>query len=80
VKRILLDQGLAPAALESLRKCGFDAVHIAEIGLDSRRGLEILLAALNDRRVCITLDHDFTPIWPQPETGGPPWLCCVSKA
>jgi predicted nuclease of predicted toxin-antitoxin system len=59
VKRILLDQGLAPRAAEILRREGFEAVHVAEIGLDRAEDAAILQAAREDSRICVTLDHDF---------------------
>jgi predicted nuclease of predicted toxin-antitoxin system len=59
VKRILLDQGLAPLAARLLQQHGFDAVHVADIGLERADDIEMLEAALREQRVCITLDHDF---------------------
>jgi predicted nuclease of predicted toxin-antitoxin system len=59
VKRILLDQGLAPHAAAILREQGFDAVHVADIGMYRADDAEILQFARDDSRVCITLDHDF---------------------
>jgi predicted nuclease of predicted toxin-antitoxin system len=59
VRRILLDQGLAPRAAAILREQGFDAVHVAEIGMDRAEDVEILESARDHSRVCVTLDHDF---------------------
>ena len=59
MKRILLDQGLAPQAAAILRRHGFDAVHVADIGMHRAEDAEILQFARNDSRVCVTLDHDF---------------------
>ena len=59
MKRILLDQGLAPHAAVILRGAGFDAVHVAEIGMDRAEDADILQVARDDSRICITLDHDF---------------------
>lgn len=56
---LLLDQGLAPLAAEILRRHGFDALHVSEIGMDRADDAEILDRARDDGRVCITLDHDF---------------------
>jgi predicted nuclease of predicted toxin-antitoxin system len=56
---ILLDQGLAPAAAAILRQRGYHAVHVLEIGLDRAEDSDILAAARNQNRVCVTLDHDF---------------------
>ncbi|MCX6631236.1 MAG: DUF5615 family PIN-like protein [Candidatus Solibacter sp.] len=59
MKRILLDQGLAPLAATILRQQGFDAVHVAQIGMHRAEDAEILQFARNDSRVCVTLDRDF---------------------
>jgi predicted nuclease of predicted toxin-antitoxin system len=59
VKRILLDQGLAPRAAAILREESFDAVHVAEVGIDRADDAEILQFARDESRVCVTLDHGF---------------------
>jgi predicted nuclease of predicted toxin-antitoxin system len=59
MKRILLDQGLAPHAAAILRRYGFDAVQVSEIGMERAEDIQILERARNDKRVCVTLDHDF---------------------
>jgi predicted nuclease of predicted toxin-antitoxin system len=59
LKRILLDQGLAPHAATVLREHGFDAVHVSELGMEPTEDSEILAFARSDSRVCVTLDHDF---------------------
>jgi predicted nuclease of predicted toxin-antitoxin system len=59
MKRILLDQGLAPHAAAILRQHGLDAVHVAEIGMDKAEDVQIMERARIDGRVCVTLDHDF---------------------
>ena len=59
MKRVLLDQGLAPHAAAILRKEGFDALHVSEIGMERADDVLILERARDDERVCITLDHDF---------------------
>ena len=59
MKRILLDQGLAPLAAAILRQEGFDAVHVSEIGMERSEDIQILESARSDSRVCVTLDHDF---------------------
>jgi predicted nuclease of predicted toxin-antitoxin system len=42
-----------------LRQQGFDAVHVAEIGMERAEDTDILQFARRDERVCVTLDHDF---------------------
>jgi predicted nuclease of predicted toxin-antitoxin system len=56
---ILLDQGIAPATAAILRHRGFDALHVLEIGLDRAEDIDIIAAAREQQRVCVTLDHDF---------------------
>jgi predicted nuclease of predicted toxin-antitoxin system len=56
---LLLDQGLAPGAAGLLRQRGFDAIHVLEVGLDRAEDAEILTAAAEQGRTCVTLDHDF---------------------
>lgn len=55
----MLDQGLAPKAATILRERGFDAVHVSEIGMERVDDSLVLDTARRDRRVCVTLDHDF---------------------
>lgn len=57
--RILLDQGLSPAAASALREGGWEAMHVIEIAMDRADDLEILEYCRSERRVCVTLDHDF---------------------
>ncbi len=59
MRRVLLDQGLAPLAATVLREKGFDAVHVSEIGMERADDVLILEKARFEERVCITLDHDF---------------------
>ncbi|HTU34763.1 MAG TPA: DUF5615 family PIN-like protein [Candidatus Acidoferrum sp.] len=56
---ILLDQGLAPRAAVLLQERGIDSVHVSDIGLAHAQDIEILQAARDSGRVCVTLDHDF---------------------
>ncbi len=59
MNRILLDQGLAPLAAALLRREGWEALHVSEIGMEQAEDVHILERARNEDRVCITLDHDF---------------------
>ena len=58
----LLDEGLPLRAAQWLRDRGIDAVHAREAGLTSAPDTQILAFARDDRRVCLTLDHDFHSI------------------
>jgi predicted nuclease of predicted toxin-antitoxin system len=68
VKRLLLDQGLAPHAATILNAHGFEAVHVAELGMERAEDAVILEIARNESRVCVTLDHDFTRTLLRPGT------------
>lgn len=57
MKRVLLDQGLAPSAAVRLRAEGWDALHVIEVGLDRADDVEILNFARRDGRTCVTFDH-----------------------
>ena len=59
MKRVLLDQGLAPGAAALLRSQGWDAVHVSEAGLERASDPEILEFARQREMTCVTLDHDF---------------------
>jgi len=56
---VLLDQGLAPRAAAMLVECGIEATHVSEIGMAEADDSEILEAARQSGRICVTLDHDF---------------------
>ncbi len=59
MRRLLLDQGLAPEAARILCQQGFDAVHVSEMGMERAEDVRILEVARSESRVCFTLDHDF---------------------
>jgi predicted nuclease of predicted toxin-antitoxin system len=59
MKSVLLDQGLPFGAAELLRKRGWDALHVREIGMRDATDREILARAAADGRICVTLDKDF---------------------
>jgi predicted nuclease of predicted toxin-antitoxin system len=71
MRRVLLDQGLAPGVAELLRADGWDALHVVEAALHRAEDIEILEFARSENRVCVTLDHDFhahlaVAQWPGP--------------
>jgi predicted nuclease of predicted toxin-antitoxin system len=59
VKRLLLDQGLPRSSASLLRQCGWDVVHVSEIGMSRADDADILRRARAEGRVCVTLDADF---------------------
>lgn len=56
---VLLDQGLAPRAAGLLAPYGIEAIHVSDIGLAQAEDVQILEAARQSGRICVTLDHDF---------------------
>ena len=56
---LFLDQGLPVDAVELLRAAGHSCVHVSEIGMQRAPDEEILLRAVADAAVVVTLDADF---------------------
>ena len=59
MKRVLLDQGLAPRAAALLRAEGWEAIHVCEAGLEKADDVAILDFARDREMACVSLDHDF---------------------
>jgi predicted nuclease of predicted toxin-antitoxin system len=59
MRRVLLDQGLAPQAALMLREQGWDAIHVSEIGMERSGDSEILERASAETRTSVTFDRDF---------------------
>ena len=57
--KLLLDQGCPRSAAGLLRDVGVDALHVGEIGMAAAADSTILLRALEEERVVVTLDADF---------------------
>lgn len=51
--------GLAPRAAGLLTKRGIEAIHVSDVGLAAAEDVQILEAARQSGRICVTLDHDF---------------------
>lgn len=62
MRSLLLDQGLSARAAQALREMGWDALHVREIGMAEAADLAILAYAAAQKRVLVTLDHDFPQI------------------
>ena len=71
MKRVLLDQGLAPLAAKLLRDQGWEAIHVADIGLHAAEDTQILSYARANQMTCVTLDHDFHAHLAQSSANGP---------
>jgi predicted nuclease of predicted toxin-antitoxin system len=57
--KLLLDQGLPRSAAAALQSAGFEAVHVADLGLSRAEDQEILERGAADGCVVVTLDADF---------------------
>lgn len=59
MKRLRLDQGVPRSAAALLRRSGWDAIHVSEIGMSRAGDMDILRRAHAEARICATLDADF---------------------
>ncbi|MCD0421609.1 DUF5615 family PIN-like protein [Rubrivivax sp. JA1024] len=57
--RFMIDAQLPPALAEAFRRAGFDAVHVADIGLLSATDHQIWRAAIAKSAALVTKDRDF---------------------
>ncbi len=57
--RFLIDQNLSPVAAVLLREMGYEAVHVAEIGMKSASDRDIMAEAVKRDAVIVTRDIDF---------------------
>lgn len=71
MKRLLLDQGLPRSSAAILTRAGWDAIHVADIGMSRADDNEILRRARSEARVCVTLDADFHALLVTGEESGP---------
>ena len=57
--RLLVDANLSPKVAEGLRHAGFQAVHVADLGLLTATDDQIFDRAVEDALVVVTADSDF---------------------
>jgi len=69
--RLLLDANLSPRVAESLRDAGFDAVHVADLGLVTATDDEIFDRAAEGSLVVVTADSDFGALLAMRRTKSP---------
>jgi len=60
--KFLADMGISPQSITFLRRLGFDAVHLHELGLDRSSDKEIVVKAQNEGYVVLTHDLDFSEL------------------
>jgi predicted nuclease of predicted toxin-antitoxin system len=57
--KLLLDKNLSPRLAEVLNKAGWDAVHVAALGMRAAPDTVMMRTALDDDRVLVSADTDF---------------------
>ena len=57
--RFLVDANLSPRLAVSLNQAGYDAVHVADLGMSRATDLEILDVADREDLVVVSADTDF---------------------
>lgn len=58
--RLLLDANLSPKLVTALREAGYDADHVADLGLLFAADEQIFERAATDQRTVVTADTDFS--------------------
>jgi predicted nuclease of predicted toxin-antitoxin system len=67
--RFLIDAQLLPALAEAFQQAGFEAVHVADIGLLSATDHQIWQAAIDQSAALVTKDRDFLMIRAASDSG-----------
>lgn len=57
--RFLVDNALSPKLAEGLRRSGYDAVHLRDVGRHDAPDTEVLELATNADRIIVSSDMDF---------------------
>lgn len=72
--RFLIDNALPPRLASLLLAAGHDAVHVREYGMQAARDEEILARALQEDRVVVSADSDFSAILAAQEANRPSFI------
>jgi predicted nuclease of predicted toxin-antitoxin system len=74
--KLLLDENLSPAQAARLRRIGYDAVAVLDVGLGGADDVVVRQCALAEQRTLVTIDSDFSHIlrFPPENTPGVIWL------
>jgi predicted nuclease of predicted toxin-antitoxin system len=69
--KLLLDENLSPLHARTMRELGYDALSVVDIGLSGAEDPAVRAAAIEQRRVLVTLDADFANVLRYPPAGTP---------
>nr|WP_262918357.1 DUF5615 family PIN-like protein [Mucilaginibacter straminoryzae] len=58
----MLDMGISTKTITWLRHKGYDAIHLSDVGLHTLTDIEILRKAVEEDRIIITADMDFSQL------------------
>jgi predicted nuclease of predicted toxin-antitoxin system len=57
--KFLADMGVSPVTVAFLRKLGYDAVRLPEVGLERRTDADVIAYAVREGQVMLTFDLDY---------------------
>jgi len=72
--KFLIDNALSPQVAELLWAAGHDAVHVKAYGMQAASDDEILARALDEGRIVVSADSDFSAILASWQSAGPSFI------
>lgn len=57
--KFLIDNALSPSMADGLKKAGYNAIHVRDVGMSKASDIDILNFALKEDRVIVSADTDF---------------------
>ncbi|MFY9725416.1 MAG: DUF5615 family PIN-like protein [Bryobacteraceae bacterium] len=72
--KFLIDNALPPCLADLLLKAGYDAVHVRAYGMHAAKDEAILARALDEDRIVVSADSDFSAILAAQEAERPSFI------